>query len=96
MWFYPNYEDTYFWLPEMEMRSGNYTLIGWLPPKTDSMTINDWFFKYSPVKYELYNLKNDPGQQHNLAATKPQIVNSLKGTMTRLWKDMRDEGKNDN
>lgn len=96
VWFYPNYEDTYFWLPEMEMRSGNYTLIGWLPPKTDSMTINDWFFKYNPVKYELYNLKNDPGQQHNLAATKPQIVNSLKGTMTRLWKDMRDEGKNDN
>ena len=92
VWFYPNWEDTYFRLPEMEMRSGDYTLIGWLPPKPDSMKLNDWFFKYGPVKYELYNLKNDPGQQHDLAVSKPKMVNSLSGTMARLWKEMRDEG----
>lgn len=93
VWLYPHYEDTYFRLPEMEMRSGNYTLIGWLPPKPDSMKINDWFFKYDPVRYELYNLKQDPAQLHNLAAEKPKIVNSLKGTMSKLWREMRDEGK---
>jgi len=92
-WFYPNYEDTWFRLPEMEMRSGDYTLIGWLPPKPDSMTGNDWFFKYGPVRFELYNLRSDPAQQHDLAAKKPRIVNSLKGTMTKLWTEMRDEGE---
>ncbi len=94
IWFYPNYEDTYFRLPEMEMRSGEYTLIGWLPVKPDSMKLKDWFFKYGPVKYELYNLRNDPSQQHNLAKEKPGIVNSLKGDMANLWKEMRDEGEN--
>jgi arylsulfatase A len=92
-WSYPNYVDTYFRMPEMEMRSGDYALIGWLPPKPDSMALNDWFFRYEPVKYELYNLKKDPAQQHDLSLTKPKIVNSLKVTMSRLWKEMRDEGK---
>ncbi|MDP4249659.1 MAG: sulfatase-like hydrolase/transferase [Bacteroidota bacterium] len=93
IWFYPNYEDTYFRLPEMEMRSGDYALVGWLPSKPDSMKLNNWFFKYGPVRFELYNLKNDPRQQHDLAREKPEIVNSLAGTMARLWKEMRDEGK---
>lgn len=96
IWFYPNYEDTYFRLPEMEMRSGTYTLIGWLPPKPDSLKINDWFFKYGPVKYELYNLKDDPSQRKDLAEKKPLIVNSLKRTMAKLWKEMRDEGNQTN
>ena len=88
IWFYPIWEDTYFRLPEMEMRAGNYTLIGWLPPKPDSMKLNYWFFKNGLVKYELNNLENDPGQQHNLVTEKPKIVNSLKGTMARLWKNI--------
>ncbi|HXD79107.1 MAG TPA: sulfatase-like hydrolase/transferase [Puia sp.] len=92
-WCYPHYGDTYFRLPEIEMRSGNYTLVGWLPPKPDSMNMNAWFFKFSPVRYELYDLKKDPAQQHNLASEKPEIVNSLKGPMTHLWTEMRDEGK---
>jgi arylsulfatase A len=96
IWFYPNYEDTYFRLPEMEMRCGKYTIIGWLPPKPDSMTINNWFFKYGPVKYELYNLKDDPAQQKDIAEKKPEIVNRLKGKMAQLWKEMRDEGNRRN
>lgn len=92
-WFYPHYEDTYFRLPEMEMRSGHYTLIGWLPPKPKTMTMNEWFYKFGPVKFELYDLSKDPAQHHDISGDKPQIVNSLKGTMTKLWVEMRDEGK---
>ena len=92
VWFYPNHSDTYFRMPQMAMRSGNYSLVGWLPPKGDSTKLNDWFFKYGPVKYELYNLANDPAEKHDLVKEKPAIVNSLKGTMAALWKDMRDEG----
>jgi len=62
IWCYPHYGDTDPRLPEMEMRSGDYTLIGWLPPKSDSVKPDDWFVKYGPVKYELYDLSNDPGQ----------------------------------
>jgi len=93
MWMYPNHLDTYFRMPSMVMRSGKYSLVGWLPTKTDSMSLNDWFFKYGPVKYELYDLKNDPAQKQNLALKKPQIVNSLKDIMSKLWQEMRDEGK---
>jgi arylsulfatase A len=93
IWFYPNYGDTYFRMPEMEMRSGNYTLVGWLPPKPDSMKLNNWFFKYGPIKYELYDLSKDPSQQKDLAKKKPEIVKSLATTMNKLWVEMRDEGK---
>ena len=93
IWFYPHYEDTYFRLPEMEMRSGDYTLIGWLPPKSDSFKLDSWFFKYGPVKYELYDLSSDPCQQKDLAGEKPEIVNSMSGRMEKLWVEMRDEGK---
>jgi arylsulfatase A len=93
IWFYPNYGDTYFRMPEMEMRSGNYTLVGWLPPKPDSMKLNNWFFKYGPIKYELYDLSTDPGQQKDLAKNKPEVVKSLATTMNKLWVEMRDEGK---
>jgi len=93
IWCYPHYGDTDPRLPEMEMRSGDYTLIGWLPPKSDSVKPDDWFVKYGPVKYELYDLSNDPGQQKDLSAEKPEIVKSLSGRMTKLWVEMRDEGK---
>ena len=96
IWFYPNYEDTYFRLPEMEMRSGEYMLIGWLPPKPDSMKLDNWFFNNGPVKYELYDLSSDPGQQNDLAYKNPEIVNSLKVSMAKLWERMRDEGKRNN
>ena len=93
IWFYPNHPDTYFRMPQVEMRSGHYSIVGWLPPKPDSVKLNDWFFNNGPVRYELYDLSNDPGQQHDLAGEKSGMVDSLAGPMDHLWVEMRDEGK---
>ncbi len=92
IWFYPHYGDTYFMMPQMAMRQGKYILIGWLPVKPDSLDLNTWFFKYNPVKYELYNIINDPRQENDLAKKRPETVSALSLTMTKLWIEMRDEG----
>jgi len=93
VWCYAHYEDTYFRMPQMEMRSGQYALIGWLPKKADSVKLDDWFFRYHPVNFELYNLEKDPGQQHDLAKKKKRRVKRMGRTMSSLWEQMRDEGK---
>jgi arylsulfatase A len=92
IWFYPHYGDTYSMMPQMSMRQGNFVLIGWLPVKPDSIDLNAWFFKSNPVKYELYNIIDDPGQGVDLAKKRPEIVSSLSIKMTKLWIEMRDEG----
>ncbi|HEU4610144.1 MAG TPA: sulfatase-like hydrolase/transferase [Chitinophagaceae bacterium] len=93
MWYFPCYEDTYFRLAEMEMRFGNYTLIGWLPPKPDSLSLDEWLYRNVPVRYELYDLSTDPSQQHDIASQKPRMVKRMSKTMAKLWTEMRDEGK---
>lgn len=91
IWFYPHYGDTQR-IPQMSMRSGQYTLIGWLPEKPESMDLNDWFFNNVPERFELYDIIKDPEQKYDLAGTKPEIVSSLSPVMERLFIEMRDEG----
>jgi arylsulfatase A len=98
IWFYPHYGDTYFRMPQMAMRYQQYILIGWLPVKPDSLDLDTWFFKFNPVKYELYNIIDDPCQRNDLARKSRKTVTSLSLIMTKLWIEMRDEGlkKNEN
>jgi len=79
-------------MPQMAMREGKYILIGWLPVKPDSLDLNAWFFKFNPVKYELYDVTEDPCQRNDLAKNRPETVSSLSIKMTKLWIEMRDEG----
>ena len=61
--------------------------------KPDSLeSRHAWFFKFGPVKYELYNIIDDPQQRIDLAAKKPETVSSLSLIMSKLWIEMRDEG----
>ncbi len=92
IWFYPNHEDTYFRMPQMSMRKDNYTLIGWLPEKADSVNLQTWMATNIPQKFELYDLESDPSQMNNISADNPEIVSSMKTEMTNLWEEMRDEG----
>ncbi len=47
-----------------------------------------------PVYFELYNLKNDIGQQNNLAKQYPEKVEEMKTLMLMLRAEMIDEGGN--
>ena len=92
IWFYPNHEDTWFRMPQMSMRKGDYTLIGWLPEKPDDLGLDQWVEELDPVKFELYNIKTDPFQSNDISDQYPEIVNSMKAEMTSLWREMVDEG----
>ncbi|QGY46798.1 sulfatase-like hydrolase/transferase [Maribellus comscasis] len=92
IWFYPNHEDTYFRMPQMSMRKGNYSLIGWLPPKADSISLHSWMANNNPEKVELYDLSLDPSQINDISIQNPEIVASMKKEMISLWQEMRDEG----
>ena len=39
-----------------------------------------------PARLELYDIRRDPGQEHNVAAQNPQVVERLKADYDRWWK----------
>jgi arylsulfatase A len=92
IWFYPHHGDTYFRMPQMAMRKDKYTLIGWLPEKTDSISLLDWFATKNPQKFELYDLGVDPFQINDISTQNPEIVDFMEKEMITLWREMRDEG----
>ena len=92
IWFYPHHEDTYFRMPQMSMRKNNYTLIGWLPEKKDSINLWDWMATNDSQKFELYDIILDRAQINDISAQNSEIVDSMKMEMISLWREMRDEG----
>lgn len=90
MWFYYHHSATPRWMPQMAMRHGQYTLLGWLPKRKDGL--HEWYFNNKPVRVELYDIVNDPGQNNDLAEKKPEVVSDLSPIMEQLFTDMRDEG----
>jgi len=92
IWFYPHHGDTYFRMPQMAMRDNDYTLIGWLPKKPDSVDMKTWMMTSDPHTFELYDMIRDPLQQHDIAKQKPGIVAAMRKDMIALWREMRDEG----
>ncbi|MDO6604445.1 hypothetical protein [Arenibacter palladensis] len=76
----------------MAMRYNDYTLLGWFPEKLENETLMDWMKSSVPVKFELYDLSNDPEQRNDLASIKPQLVDMIKPLMLKQWIEIRDEG----
>ncbi|MEN8660999.1 MAG: sulfatase [Lentimonas sp.] len=92
IWFFPHHGDTWFRMPQMSMRTGNYTLIGWLPKREEAMPLNEWLATQNPARFELYDLSIDPAQSNDIAKQHPEVVDTMKTEMIVLWKEMRDEG----
>ncbi len=66
-WHYPHYHRGSGMKPASAMRKGKYKLIEWHEP----LLLNE------QGAYELYDLKADPSEQENLAASKPKILEDL-------------------
>lgn len=92
IWFFPHHGDTWFRMPQMSMRTGKYTLIGWLPKRENEMPLDEWLSTHDPIRFELYDLSVDPSQVNDIAKQNPEVVDSMKTEMTMLWQKMRDEG----
>ena len=76
----------------MALRYNHYTLLGWLPEKSENETLMEWMKTSVPAKFELYDLSNDAEQSNDLASSKPKIVDILKPLMLEQWIEIRDEG----
>jgi len=92
IWFYPNHEDSYFRMPQMSMRSGDYTLLGYLPETDDPTDLPNWIADNDPVRFELYNITTDASQRKDISKEHPYVVASMKVEMTALWREMKTEG----
>ena len=74
-WHYPS--ETGHWRPRMAtaVRKGDFKLL----------------YFYLPKRYELYDLKSDPKEEHNLASAQPKKLNELKALMNAWKKDVKAE-----
>jgi arylsulfatase A len=91
LWIFPAHDDTWFRMPHMSMQSGDYTLLGWLPQKGEKEEIIPWVRSSVPVRFELFDMKNDPGQQRDISAQNPGITRKLSDQMIRQWLDIRQD-----
>lgn len=91
MWFF------YRAYPEIALRINDYVLVGNALdsfPRTHPVSDVDIdFIKNIQLKqYELYNVETDPGQQNNLAAKLPEIVEEMKPQMLELLQQIKQDG----
>ena len=76
----------------MSMRTGDYTLLGYLPEPDDPTDLRNWMAENDPVRFELYGLTADPSQSNDISSEHPEVVASMKVEMTELWRAMKTEG----
>ncbi|MBN2417359.1 sulfatase-like hydrolase/transferase [bacterium] len=91
-WFFPAYEDAMGYIPQMAMRIGSYTLLGWFDGKRPGERYMDWLKRAQLISFELYNVNADEAQQKDISADCPEILNRLIPRMRELWKDIQKEG----
>ena len=61
------------------VRFGHWKLVGFAPGKEYSTPDKDW-------RIELYDLRNDIGEQHNLAKKRPKVVKEGMRYMRESWR----------
>jgi len=92
LWLFPTHEDTYFRMPHMAMRHGDFTLLGWFPEKKEGQNLMRWMKESVPEKFALYNTSIDPGQENDISSLETEKLKELIPEMIELWIDIRDEG----
>lgn len=84
--------------PQAALREGDWIMVARLGveiPKSEHAFLCSHmkYLKEKPlVNFELYNIKNDIGQQHNLADDEPERFNAMKKKMEELHEEVIAEG----
>jgi arylsulfatase A len=89
-WFFPAHEDTYYLMPHMAMRDGNWTLLAWLPEKDPDQLIMDWLKTSDLDRFALYDLDADPGQTMDLSSSQPERMAAMTAQMRGFWKEIQE------
>ena len=90
-WFFPAHEDTYYRMPHMAMRDGEYTLLAWLPEKDPDQLIMDWLKTSDLDRFALFNLQTDPAQVNDLSEAEPQRLAGMSAQMRAFWAEIKDD-----
>lgn len=99
----PTRDTPLFWYfyrvdPQVAMREGDWVLIGRIDDPVEDRT--HWlasadmpFIKNSsPTRFELYNIREDIAQEHNVADQHPERLAAMKKAMIELHRDVVTEG----
>lgn len=84
--------------PQLALRDGDWTLIGWIDDPVEKRT--HWlssadmpFIKQSlPTRFALYNVREDPGQKNDLAEAEPARLEAMKAALLEIHADVVAEG----
>ncbi|SHN08899.1 Arylsulfatase A [Cyclobacterium lianum] len=88
-------------MAQMAMRYQDYVLVGKLAPRRENFTgypsadtypAVDWLKTSVPDTFELYHIKDDPGQCNDISSEKYDTFIELIPKMQTLWLDIRNEG----
>ncbi len=88
-------------MAQMAMRYQDYVLVGKLAPRRENFggtaaegtfPAVDWLKTAIPDDFELYHIKEDPGQRKDIALQEYDTYLELIPKMQQLWLDIRDEG----
>jgi arylsulfatase A len=95
-------ERPLFWFfyrvnPAAALRIGDYTLVGRLEaglPSSHSLSAEQmtWLKTAELVDFELYNLRDDIGEQNDLAQQEPALFESMKAKMLEMHQDILADG----
>ena len=88
-WMFPCGTD-YFYLPNMAMRDGSHTMIGWFDAENRKPG-SQWIKSTKLVKFALYDLSRDTAQVHDLSRTDVSTYNRLRTRMKTLWGAIQSE-----
>jgi len=83
--------------PIVAMRDGDYSLVAEpdFPLSEDNMFNEEWIPRIKSGGYtgfKLYDLKNDPGQKHDLATEKPELLQQLKKRLLEINQSVMEDG----
>jgi arylsulfatase A len=89
--------------PRAAVRDGRFKLVGfWDGPeivRTDSATLRpgdqELIRTARLVRFELYDLDNDPEERQDVSATHPRVTERLRAELERLYAEVQTEGRSD-
>jgi arylsulfatase A len=87
-WLFP---VPYTFVPNIAMRDGHEVIVAWFNPKRDGQSWMDYIKTAKPERYELYDLRSDLPERHDLAASEPARAKALAAKLDRVWLDIQAE-----
>jgi len=78
--------------PNMAIRVGDNVLVAFASPPANSQTLMQWIKTARLERFEMYNVRKDPGQTMELSKLQPARFKKLVSQIKLLWEELKDAG----